>query len=667
MPVLQIERSEETNKLSGTTSIKPSLGKSKIGRWTAPDERSMNVSARSLFWARQVKSLTTPGNILTTVTGLGILAIWPASLAAGENRWIWAVALALALAGGAPIFIGAARGLAGGRSNVDELVSIAIIAAILGDEVTAAAVIAFMMNFGKMLEDLAEHVSGDAVAGLLELTPDVARLKTDAGYRETPASELSKGDVILVREGDKIAADGQVVTGSASVDQSSIVGESVPVRREVNDKVFAGTVNVEGVIEIRATETGEFTTISRVARLVEAARQRTAPVERVAQRYARYFTPAILLLAAIVFALTQDWRRSITILIVACPCSLVMATPTALVAGMARAALDGILIRGADVLEALSKVTTVALDKTGTITSGSPQVQEVVQLGDIGEQEVVKLAASAEMLSSHPLARAFSSRARSDGIELESPKTFEVVAGRGVVASVSNQTVSVGSHYLLEDPATPAAARPIAKDLRAKGLTCLTVGVDGEPAALVATRDTIRPGAREAIAELEKQGVRRTALLTGDSLAVASLIAEEVGVGEVHASLLPAQKLERVRTFQAAGEKVLMVGDGVNDAPALATADVGVAMGRSGADIAIESADVALLTDDISKVASAISLGKRSMSVVKFNLAFSLTLNAAAFVAAGLGALSPVGAAVLHNAGSLFIMLNAALLVARRR
>ena len=626
----------------------------------------MNVSAKSHFWARQVKSLAMPGNVLTIVTGLGILAVWLAGLAVGESRLTWAMTMALALAGGTPIFIGAARGLAGGRSNVDELVSIAIVAAVLGDEAMAAAVVAFMMNFGKMLEDLAEHASGDAVAGLLELTPHVARLKTEAGYREVAASELSKGDVVLVREGDRIAADGRVVAGSASVDQSSIIGESVPVRREVGDKVFAGTVNVEGVIEIRATQTGESTTIRRVARLVEAAQHRSAPVERIAQRYARYFTPAILLLAGVVFALTRDWHRAITILIVACPCSLVMATPTALVAGMARAALDGILIRGADVLEALSKVTTVALDKTGTITSGRPRVQEVVQLGDIGEREVVKLAASAEMLSSHPLATAFSSRARSEGIELESPQTFEVVAGRGVVASVSNQTVSVGSHYLLEDPATPAAARPIAKDLRAQGLTCLTVGVDGEPAALVATRDTVRPGAREGIAALEKQGVRRTVLLTGDNQAVASLIAEEVGVGEVHASLLPAQKLETVQTFQAAGEKVLMVGDGVNDAPALATADVGVAMGHSGTDIAIESADVALLTDDISKVASAIGLGRRSMSVVKFNLAFSLALNAAAFVAAGLGALSPVGAAVLHNAGSVFIMLNAALLVARR-
>ena len=315
--------------------------------------------------------------------------------------------------------------------------------------------------------------------------------------------------MVLVREGDRIAADGLVVTGSASVDQSSIVGESVPVRREVGDKVFAGTVNVEGVIEIRATETGESTTISRVARLVEAAQQRSAPVERIAQRYARYFTPAILLLAGIVFALTRDWHRAITILIVACPCSLVMATPTALVGGMARAALDGILIRGADVLEALSQS-----DDRGARQDRDHHVGESTSAGSGparrhrgaggrqagGERGNAFVASSGNRFQQPRSKRWHRARVTAD---------LRGGGGAGVVASVSNQTVSVGSHYLLEDPATPAAARPIAKDLRAQGLTCLTVGVDGEPAALVATRDTIRPGAREAIAALEQQACAR--------------------------------------------------------------------------------------------------------------------------------------------------------------
>ena len=324
------------------------------------------------FWARQTRALSTPVNALTILTGFGILAAWLLDSNLESQTPVRLAALALALVGGAPIFLGALRGLIKRRSNVDELVSIAIVAAMVGGEALAAAVVAFMMNFGKMLESLAEHASGDAVSGLLELTPDVARLKTETGYDEVPAEDVKQGQVVLVREGDRIPVDGEIIAGSASVDQSSITGEAIPVRREVADAVFAGTVNVEGVVEIRATQTGESTTVNRIVRLVEAAKQRSAPVERLAERYARYFTPAILVISAAVFALTLDWRRAIAILIVACPCSLVLATPTALVAGIARAALTGILVRGGDALEAIGKITMVAFDKTGTITTGQP-------------------------------------------------------------------------------------------------------------------------------------------------------------------------------------------------------------------------------------------------------------------------------------------------------
>ena len=612
------------------------------------------------------RALATPQNAFTIGTGFAVLAAWLLQGNPAAPRPLFYIAMASALAGAIPILAGALKGLRRRRWNVDELVAIAILAGIVGNEMLAAAVVAFMMNFGSMLERMAERVSDDAVSKLLELAPAVALLKTESGYREVPAESLRIGNVVLVREGDRVPADGVVVTGSASMDQSSITGEALPVGKATGDTVFAGTVSVEGVVEVEATATGESTTISQIVRLVEAAKLRAAPVERLAQRYAKFFTPAVLLLAAVVFAATQDWRRAITVLIVACPCSLVLATPTAVVAAIARAALSGILVRGGDALEALAKITLVAFDKTGTLTTGRPRVEQVVPLGGLQESEVLRLAAGAEMLSSHPLARAVLEYARVHELEPGRPTGFEVVAGRGVTASVSGRQVTVGSHYLLEDPTAPEAARPLARNFRSRGLTCLTVGVDGRPAAMVAVRDTVRAGARSAITALEKEGIRRIVLLTGDSEAVAASIASEAGIVEFRAGLLPEHKLRFIEGFQAAGDRVLMVGDGVNDAPALVRADVGVAIGHGGADIAIESSDLVLLTGDLHKVAEAIRLGKRTLSTIKFNLAFSAVLTVAAFVAAGLGALSPIGAALVHNAGSVFIMMNAALLAARR-
>ncbi|MDP6182906.1 MAG: cation-translocating P-type ATPase, partial [Gammaproteobacteria bacterium] len=506
------------------------------------------IGTRSQFWIGQTRALAKPGSLLTIITGFGILMIWifGDSADSSRGRLVSILTIGLALTGAAPIFIDAARGLFERRSNVDELVSIAVIAALVGGEALAAAVVAFMMNFGKMLEDLAEYASGNAVSGLLELTPVVARIKTNTGYRAVPAGEVSRGDVVLVREGERAPVDGDVITGSASIDQSGITGESVPVRREIGGQIYAGTVNVEGVIEIRATETGESTTVSRIVELVEAAKKRPAPVERLAERYAKYFTPAILLIAGIVLVITQDWRKAIAVLIVACPCSLVLATPTALVAGIARAAMSGILVRGGDVIEALARVTIVAFDKTGTITQGHPHVEEVVKLKHGDERHIIKLAASAEMLSSHPLARAFQEYAQEKSIGTRSPSNFEAVPGRGVVATVSDQIVTVGSHYLLEDPTTPDAARPVARDLRAQGFTCLTVGIDGDPAALVATRDGLRPGAQDLILDLANEGIQKMVLLTGDNHAVASLIAGEAGIAEVHAGLLPGEKLAKI-------------------------------------------------------------------------------------------------------------------------
>ena len=619
------------------------------------------------FWSNVIQNLRTLQSALTLVTGVGILVAWRAGAGTPEGpAWVWWLILALAFAGGAPIFSGAARGLIRGRSNVDELVTVAIVAALIGGEHLAAAVVAFMMNFGRMLEELVEEVSGDAVARLIQLVPQVARVKTEDGYVVIAAADVRKGDVVLVREGDGIPVDGAIETGAMTLDQSSITGESAPVFKSIGETVFTGTVNVEGVAEIRATGTGADTTLSRIVRLVESAKTRKAPVERVAERYARYFTPVILAVSALVFVVTGDWERAITVLVVACPCSLVMATPTAVAAGIARSALSGILVRGGDVMEAVGKVTTVALDKTGTITKGRLIVDRIIPLSDMPESEVLRLTASAETLSSHPLGTALIDHAHAAGLELTTPESFEALPGWGVVARVGNRTVSVGSHYLLEDPTTPATARPLVKDLRAEGFTCLTVGIDGRPAALLAMRDSVRPEIKSVVASLRGLGIRRFVLLTGDNREVANAIARDAGIDEVHAELLPADKLAYIEDWQKGGERVLMVGDGVNDAPALAQANVGVAMGRDGTDVAIESSDVTLLSDDLSKLVGLIRMGRRTLSVIRFNLAFSVLLNVAAFVPAGFGDLSPIGAAILHNVGSVFVMVNAGLMAVRR-
>lgn len=619
------------------------------------------------FWLNRAKSLGSPQSLLTLATGLGILAAWRIGDSIADSRdWVQWLTLGLALLGGAPIFLGAAKGLLKGRSNVDELVSIAIIAALVGGEYLAAAVVAFMMNFGKMLEDFVEEVSGDAITRLLELAPQIARVKVDDGYREVPARSVARGDIVLVREGDRIPVDGAVHTGSMTVDLSSITGESVPVFKSLGEEVFAGTVNVEGVAEIRSTGSGQETVLNRIVQMVETAKARKAPVERLAERYARYFTPTILAISLLIFLLTRDWHRAIAVLIVACPCSLVLATPTAVVAGIARSAFSGILARGGDVMEAVGRVTTVALDKTGTVTTGRSTVETVVALGDVSETEIIRLAASAETVSSHPLGAALIEHARGLKLDLATPTSFRTLPGRGVVAKVDGRTVSVGSHYLLEDPTIPASARPLVKDLRAEGFTCLTVGIDGSPAGLLAMRDSARPEIKDVVARLKKLGVARITLLTGDNRQVAQAIAAQTGIDDVRAGLFPADKLQYVEKWQKDGERVLMVGDGVNDAPALAQADIGVAMGINGTDVAVESADVTLLGDDLRKLVDIIRMGKRTLSVIRFNLVFSVLLNVAAFVAAGLGDLSPVGAAILHNAGSVFVMVNAGIMAVRK-
>jgi Cd2+/Zn2+-exporting ATPase len=471
------------------------------------------------------------------------------------------------------------------------------------------------------------------------------------------------GDVVLVRPGERIAVDGAVIGGHASVDQAAITGESVPVDKHAGDTVFAGALVSVGPLEIRAAGVGEATTLGQIRRMVAEAEQQKAPVERVLDRYAKLYTPAAVVLAAILWAATGDISRAITMLIVFCPCVMVLATPTALVASIGNAALRGSLVKQGATVEAMANIDTVVFDKTGTLTTGRPRLVAIQPLNGLPEREILALAASAEKFSEHPIADAIVRAATERRLTVADPDDFEALPGLGVRARAGRRDLLLGRPAMLAEHGVALDSTTLAP---ADGHgTLVALAIDRRPAALLELRDEPRPEAADTIRRLHQLGVRTT-MVTGDHAAVARRIASQLGIDDVHAEVLPQDKARVMRELQAQGRRAAFVGDGVNDGPALVAADTGVAMGVTGTDLALETAQVALLSDDLGRLPHLLGLSQQAMRAIRQNLAFSLGVLALAVALTIVGILHPVSGALLHELSSIPVIANSARLIGLR-
>lgn len=564
--------------------------------------------------------------------------------------------------GGTFIFIGAVKALLQRQVNVDELVAIAIIASVIYGEYLAAAFVAFMMLFGKILEDFTAERASRALEDLGKLVPIKACVRREGQDILIPIDEVVPGDLVLVKSGERIPVDGQVASGRASVNQASITGESIPVAKTYGSEVYAGTLIDLGALELKTTKVGDSTTLGQIAHLVEKAEEDRAPIVRIADRYAKYFTPFVLGIAIITYLVTGEPINAVTVLIVACPCALVMATPTAIIAGVANGARRGILVKGGARLEAAGRITAIALDKTGTVTLGKPRVMKIVPLDDTTEKNVLELAATAEKYSEHPLGKAITTKAKEWSLSIPDADQFTVVPGLGVIAKTDGREVVVGNQELLKQYKVnvPESLDDNIYHLEEEGLAALLVASNGLLVGLIGVADVVRDEMSQAIQQFKDSGLKKIVMLTGDSPEVARRIASGIGIDEWQARLLPQQKVEIIKKMQIEGYKVAMVGDGINDAPALAQADLGIAMGVIGTDVAMDTANIVLMTDNPLKASEAINLSRKVLRIIKQNLVFAIFFNLIGIALASLGDLNPIGAAIFHNVGSVAVVVNSA-------
>ena len=563
---------------------------------------------------------------------------------------------------GVPIVLEALAGLFDSfdiRAGV--LVSAALFASVATGEIFAAGEVAFIMQLGELLEDFTVSRARKGIARLVSLTPETANVVRSDGRVDTvPASQLSCGQVLRVLPGERIPADGVIIRGETSIDQSVMTGESLPVDKNVGDDVISGTVNLYGSFDMRAVQVGEDSSISRMVRLVQSADAGKAKVVKGADRWATYIVIAAIAAALLTWAVSGELMRAVTILVVFCPCSLVLATPTAIMAAIGNASKNGFLVKEGDALERLSAVSTAAFDKTGTLTHGRPEVCEVIVFNGTRER-LLSLAAGAETRSEHPLGKALLRYCESNGITPVATNDFAMLPGRGVCADSEYGRILAGNALLLSENRL-AVGTADAEKLADSGCSLIYTALDDELLGIIAFSDTLRDGARDTVNELRNAGVEPV-LLTGDRQGAASRIAADLGITEYMSECMPEDKLKWIQTAEQNGRRVCMTGDGINDAPALKTSHVGLAMGVVGSDIALQAADIVLVGDELSKLGHLLKLSKRMMKTIRVNISFSMILNFAAVILAAANLLNPVTGALVHNAGSVLVIANAALLL----
>ena len=551
--------------------------------------------------------------------------------------------------------------------KADVLVSLALIASLCIGETFAAGEVAFIMQLGALLEELTVARARAGIERLVHLTPQTARVLRDGREEIIPAAQVTVGDRIRVLPGESIPVDGIIISGQTSVNQAVMTGESLPVDKTVGDTVSSGTVNQFGAFEMRAEKVGEDSSIQRMIRLVQSADAGKAKIVGLADRWATWIVAAALTAAVLTWLITGQIIRAVTILVVFCPCALVLATPTAIMAAIGNATKRGFLVREGDALERLAKVKVIAFDKTGTLTNGTPEVVDVHSASAyFDSDEIYRLAAAAEQLSEHPLGKAIvKSYSKNGGIMTEA-EDFEMLPGRGVCAKIEGKTVLAGNTKLLREHGAEFTIPTEAAAHTDKGCTVTYIAVDGAFAGFLALSDTLRTESAATVAALAELGVQ-TVLLTGDNENAAKAIADKLHISEVRAGCLPEDKLKYIGEYQSKNMPVCMIGDGVNDAPALKKADVGIAMGGVGSDIAVDAADIALIDDEVRELPQLTALSKRMMRTIKINMTFSMALNFIAVALAIIGTLNPVIGALVHNAGSVLVITNSAFLLKWRK
>src|SRR5215210_114995 len=541
------------------------------------------------------------------------------------------------------------------KVGTEIFVTIATLIALLGREYVAGAVLMTIILIAEFIAELNTDRARASIKSLIGSVPQVALVRENGAERSVPLAELKVGDVVLVRGGEKIPVDGTVVGGQGTVNEASISGESLPLEKEVDSSVLAGTLVESGALDIRTDKLGQDTMFARIIALVEHAEDELAPVQKLADKVSAWLIPVVFVFLIAVYIVTHDLRKIVTLLIFTSPAELGLATPLVMIAAIARAARNGILVKGGIHLESVDKADVMVFDKTGTLTVGEPQVVAIHPLdSNLTEEQLLSLAAAADRRSGHPLAKAVVERARQLKLDVPEPGDFEMIRGRGVKATVDGQTVLVGNEALLKENGV--------KDLQPNGEqagTTIYVSIDGRTAGTLLIADQIRPGAKEAVGRLKATGVKRIVMLTGDNDVIAHQVAAELGIDEVRAELLPEEKVTAVADLQRQGHQVAMVGDGVNDAPALARAQVGIAMGARGTQAAIEAADIALMTDDLSKIVLARALARRAYRTIQENIFVGVgVVHVLGITAALLGWIGPIQAAMIHLGPDILVFVN---------
>lgn len=548
------------------------------------------------------------------------------------------------------------------------LITIAMFAAIAIDDLFAAGEVAFIMAIDALLEDATTNRARKGLKNLLRLAPTQGRRIRNGAEEMIPAEAIRKDDVLRILPGETIPVDGVILSGETSIDQSVMTGESLPVDKAPGENVYCGTINRFGAIDIRATKVGEDSSLKRLIRMVQEAETKKAPMARIADRAASWLVPAAMLIAVVTGLLTRELVRAVTVLVVFCPCALVLATPTAIMAAIGQATKQGVIIKSGEALESLDKIDTIAFDKTGTLTYGRLEVSSVLCIADgIKQDRLLSIAASAEAKSEHPLGKAIVASARERKLPLSESTAFQMTAGKGICAEVDGCRISCGSErYLLDNGVrvTPDITSSL-EALRLEGRASVIVARNDECLGILGLSDILRPEAGQIVQTLTAMQTN-TVLLTGDNKHAARFFASRVGISEYYAELLPENKVESIARLQRQGRSVCMIGDGVNDAPALKTARVGVAMGSMGSDIAVDAADIALMSDDLSKIPYLKRLSHATMNTIRFSITLSMCINLLAVTLSVLGLLNPTTGALVHNAGSCFVVLIAALLYDRK-
>jgi Cd2+/Zn2+-exporting ATPase len=580
---------------------------------------------------------------------------------AHSTEWSDLIALPIALLGAAIMLHDALKEITHGNLSIDLLASIAVVAAMLIHEFLPAAIVVVMLLGGQAIEEYASGRASSAIDNLIGLRPQTADVRKDGQIITVPVEQLEVGNVVLVKPGNRIPVDGRVIAGSAAVDQSSITGESLPVEKTIGSAVLSGTICQNGILEIEASRVGEDTKFAQIIKLVREAQGSKARIQRIADRYAKWFTPLILGLAALTYLITGQPVRSVTILLAASPCPLLLATPVAVVSAIGRAAKLGIIVRSGSSLETAGSVDAVVFDKTGTLTYGKLKVIRVQPFSNLQATDVTRYAAVAEKLSTHPIAKAVENYAVQQGIIAATPEDFREIAGGGVLARFEGDKISMGNERFIENQLIhlPPEAKSFVADSHGRPETTLLIARNGNVCGGLGLADVLKPNAKLAVEKLRDAGIRKISILTGDTKISGEVIGRELGV-DVYADVLPDEKAAYVQNLKRMENRVAMVGDGINDAPALATADVGIAMGAAGSDVAIETADFTIMADDVVKVSEVVKLSRSMLRIAKQSLTVGLLANALGVTLSALGILNPVLGATFHECADLFVILNSA-------